>query len=139
MRELRLQVQVIKSVLRGNVNWEPDSLPPLQNHWEGFVCLVHGAFNSPMWPVKSLMALEERTVDYRELNKVMSPIQVAEPNIATMLDNLASHRNLANVFFSIPLAFRSQGQFAFPGRVKNRLFQSFLKAIYIALPYAMEW
>ena len=60
------------------------------------------------------------TVDYRELNKVTSPIHVAIPNIASQMDTLSREiktyhcvLDLANVFFSIPIAEELQDQFAF--------------------------
>lgn len=115
-----------------------------ESYWEDFVYLTHGAFNSPMWPIKSQMALEEWTVDYREVNKVVSPIHVAVPNSATTLDNLSTAleiyaiQDLANVFRIAPAA-GSQDQFAFTWRVNNGLSQCFLKAIYTAPPHVMEW
>lgn len=60
------------------------------------------------------------TVDHQELNKVVSTIHVAMPNIATSSDTLAMtlgvYRDvldLANDVSSISLAIESQDQFAF--------------------------
>lgn len=60
------------------------------------------------------------TVDYRGLNKVTPPTHVAVPNIVTFLDKLSRELetyqcvlDLANAFFSIPIAKESQDQFAF--------------------------
>ena len=60
------------------------------------------------------------TVDYRELNKVTLPIHVAIPNIASLMDMLSGEiktyhcvLDLANAFFSIPIAEELQDQFVF--------------------------
>lgn len=59
-------------------------------------------------------------MDFWKLNKVAPSIYVAVPNIATILDILATvlgrYRgvlDLANTFFSIPLATESQEQLTF--------------------------
>jgi len=59
------------------------------------------------------------TIDYRGLNKVMPPIHAAIPNTASFMDTLSREietyhcvLDLANAFFSIPIAKESQDQFA---------------------------
>jgi len=70
------------------------------------------------------------TVDYRELNKVTPPIHAAVPNIASLMDTLSRERktyhcvlDLANAFFSIPIAEESQDQFAFTWGGRQWTFQ----------------
>ena len=62
----------------------------------------------------------QMTVDYRELNKVTLLIHVAIPNIAFLMDTLSREietyhyiLDLANAFFSIPIAKEFEDQFAF--------------------------
>ena len=67
---------------------------------------AHSVFSSQVWPVEKPDGSGQMTVDYRELNKVMPPIHAAVPNIAAILDVLATvlgvyHAmlDLANAFF----------------------------------------
>lgn len=60
------------------------------------------------------------TVDYRELNEVMPPLHAAAPSIHDLMDHLTLRLgtyhyvvDLANAFFSIDIAPKSQEQFAF--------------------------
>ena len=81
---------------------------------------THSPFNPPVWPVRKPDSSWRMTVDYRELNKVTSPLHAAVPSIAAILDTL-SHElgtyhyvgDLANAFFSTDIAQESQEQFAF--------------------------
>ena len=59
-------------------------------------------------------------VDYTELNKVTLPVCAAVPNIASLMDALCREiktyhcvLDLANAFFSIPIAENLQDQFVF--------------------------
>uniref|UniRef100_A0A669QJR9 ribonuclease H n=1 Tax=Phasianus colchicus TaxID=9054 RepID=A0A669QJR9_PHACC len=70
------------------------------------------------------------TVDYRELNKVTPPVLVAVPDIASLMDTLNREiktyhcvLDLANAFFSIPIAEESQDQFAFTWGGRQWTFQ----------------
>ena len=70
------------------------------------------------------------TVDYRELNKVTLPVHAAIPNIAFLTDILSREiktyhcvLDLANAFFSIPVAEESQDQFAFTWGGRQWTFQ----------------
>ena len=73
-----------------------------------------------MWLVKRLDGSWCMTADYREVNKVISPMHAAAPSIAGMMDTL-SHEletyhyvvDLANPFFSIDIEQEGQEQFAF--------------------------
>jgi len=69
-------------------------------------------------------------VDYRELNKVMPPIHAAIPNTASLMDTLSREiktyhcvLDLADAFFSIPIAEESQDQFAFTWGGRQWTFQ----------------
>jgi len=69
-------------------------------------------------------------VDYRELNKVTLPIHAALPNIDSLADTLSKETktyhcvlDLADVFFSIPVAEESQDQFAFTWGGRQWTFQ----------------
>lgn len=82
----------------------------------GIIGFAHSAFNSPVLPDGSW----QMSMDSRETNKIMPPIHVAVPNIASTLGTLAMvlgvHHavlDLANARFSISLATESQDQFAF--------------------------
>ena len=81
---------------------------------------AHSLYNFPIWPVRKSHGTWRMTVDYRELNKVTPPIHAAVPNIASLMDALSREietyhcvLDLANAFFSIPIAKESQDKFAF--------------------------
>lgn len=74
------------------------------------------------------------TVDYRELNKVTPPIHTVVLNISTPLDALRRELEtyhcvleLANAFFSIPIAKELQDQFAFTWEDRQWTFQVLLQ------------
>ena len=65
-----------------------------------------------------------------ELNKVTPPIHAVVPNIASLMDTLSGEiktyhcvLDLANAFFSIPIAEESQDQFAFTWGSRQWTFQ----------------
>ena len=85
----------------------------------GIIKPAHSPFNSPVWPVRKPDGSWHKTVNYRELNKVTSPLHAAVPSIAALMDTL-SHElgtyyvlGLANAFFSTDIAQESLEQFAF--------------------------
>uniref|UniRef100_A0A669QJJ3 ribonuclease H n=1 Tax=Phasianus colchicus TaxID=9054 RepID=A0A669QJJ3_PHACC len=96
----------------------------------GIIRPAHSPYNSPIWPVRKTDGTWRMTVDYRELNKVTPPIHIAVPNIASLMDTLSREiktyhcvLDLANVFFSIPIAEESQDQFAFTWGGRQWTFQ----------------
>ena len=86
----------------------------------GIIKSIKSPFNSPVWPVKKPDSSWPMTVDYRELNKVTPPLHAAVPSLVALMDTLSHdlgmHHyvvDLANAFFSINIAQKSQEQFAF--------------------------
>ena len=80
------------------------------------------------------------TVDYRKLDKVMLPVHAAVANIASLMDRLSREiktyhcvLDLANAFFSIPIAEASQDQFVFTWGGRQWIFQV-LPQRYVHLP-----
>jgi len=79
--------------------------------------LAYSLYNSLYGQYKSTGRI---TVDYRALNKVTLSILAAISNIASQMDTLSREietyhcvLDLANTFFSIPIAEESEDQFAF--------------------------
>ncbi|KAK4825630.1 hypothetical protein QYF61_001415 [Mycteria americana] len=80
-------------------------------------------FNSPIWPVQKSNGEWRLTVDYRGLNKVMLLLHAAVPDMLELQYELESKAakwyatvDIANTFFSIPLAAECRPQFAFTCR-----------------------
>ncbi|RMC01107.1 hypothetical protein DUI87_22373 [Hirundo rustica rustica] len=80
-------------------------------------------FNSPIWPVHKSDGEWRLTVDYRALNKVTPPLSAAVPDMLELQYELESKAakwyatiDIANAFFSIPLAAECRPQFAFTWR-----------------------
>ncbi|RMC20506.1 hypothetical protein DUI87_01357 [Hirundo rustica rustica] len=101
---------------------------------QGVVSKTHSPFNSPIWPVRKSEGEWRLTVDYRALNEVKPPLSAAVPDMLELQYELESKAakwyatiDIANAFFSIPLAAECRPQFAFTWRgVKytwNRLSQ----------------
>ena len=70
------------------------------------------------------------TVDYKELNKDTLPVYLAVPIMASLMDTLSREiktyhcvLDLANAFFSIPIAEELQDQFVFMWEGKQWPFQ----------------
>jgi len=70
------------------------------------------------------------TVDYKELNKVTTPVRAAVPNLASLMDTVSREiktyhcvLDLANAFSSIPIAEQLQDWFAFTWGSRQRTFQ----------------
>lgn len=83
------------------------------------------------------------TVDCRELNNIITPIHVAQPNITTILGTLATVLGVSHAVLDLTKAFSwplSQ-KIDLPsyGRDNIRSFKCFPKITYIAPPYVMGW
>ena len=143
LRQRCISVRAVQAILRGHVKHEPICLPKqywitkvrqyrlLRGQDEisrtvqelekvGIIRPAHSPYNSPIRPVRKSDGTWRMMVDYSELNKVMPPIHAAIPNIASLMDTLSREiktyhcvLDLANVFFSIPIAEESQDRFAF--------------------------
>ncbi|RMC21029.1 hypothetical protein DUI87_01885 [Hirundo rustica rustica] len=90
---------------------------------QGVVSKTHSPFNSPIWPVRKSDGEWRLTVDYRALNEVTPPLSAAVPDMLELQYELESKAakwyatiNIANAFFSIPLAADCRPQFAFTWR-----------------------
>ncbi|RMC16235.1 hypothetical protein DUI87_08450 [Hirundo rustica rustica] len=90
---------------------------------QGVVSKTHSPFNSPIWPVCKSDGEWRLTVDYRALNEVTPPLSAAVPDMLELQYNLESKAakwyatiDIANAFFSIPLAAECRPQFAFTWR-----------------------
>ncbi|RMB91867.1 hypothetical protein DUI87_31729 [Hirundo rustica rustica] len=75
---------------------------------------------SPIWPVRKSSGEWRLTVDYRALNEVTPPLSAAVPDMLELQYELESKAakwyatiDIANAFFSIPLAAECRAQFAF--------------------------
>ncbi|GAB0209382.1 hypothetical protein GRJ2_003403900 [Grus japonensis] len=78
---------------------------------------------SPIWPVRKSNGEWRLTVDYRGLNEVTPPMSAAVPDMLELQYELESKAakwyatiDIANAFFSIPLAAECRPQFAFTWR-----------------------
>ncbi|RMB96038.1 hypothetical protein DUI87_27478 [Hirundo rustica rustica] len=90
---------------------------------QGVVRKTHSPFNSPIWPVRKSDREWRLTVDYRALNEVTPPLSAAGPDMLELQYELESKAakwyttiDIANAFFSIPLAAECRPQFAFRWR-----------------------
>ncbi|KAJ7415262.1 hypothetical protein BTVI_38838 [Pitangus sulphuratus] len=90
---------------------------------QGVVSKTHSPFNSPIWPVHKSDGEWRLTVDYRGLNEVTLPLSAAVPDMLELQYELESKTakwyatiDIANAFFSIPLAAECRPQFAFMWR-----------------------
>ncbi|RMC19562.1 hypothetical protein DUI87_03120 [Hirundo rustica rustica] len=87
---------------------------------QGVVSKARSPFNSPIWPVRKSSGEWRLTVDYRALNEVTPPLSAAVPDMLELQYELESKAakwyvtiDIANAFFSIPLAAECRAQFAF--------------------------
>ncbi|RMC14749.1 hypothetical protein DUI87_06923 [Hirundo rustica rustica] len=87
---------------------------------QGVVSKARSPFNSPIWPVRKSSGEWRLTVDYRSLNEVTPPLSAAVPDMLELQYELESKAakwyatiDIANAFFSIPLAAECRAQFAF--------------------------
>ncbi|RMC06348.1 hypothetical protein DUI87_15780 [Hirundo rustica rustica] len=90
---------------------------------QGVVSKTHSPFNSPIWPVHKSDGEWRLTVDYCALNEVTPPLSAAVPDMLELQYELESKAakwyatiDIANAFFSIPLAAECRPQFAFTWR-----------------------
>ncbi|RMC19687.1 hypothetical protein DUI87_03250 [Hirundo rustica rustica] len=90
---------------------------------QGVVSKTHSPFNSPIWPVRKSDGEWRLTVDYRALNEVTPLLSAAVPDMLELQYELESKAakwyatiDIANAFFSIPLAAECRPQFAFTWR-----------------------
>ncbi|KAF4798599.1 hypothetical protein TURU_062653 [Turdus rufiventris] len=90
---------------------------------QGVVSKTRSPFNSPIWPVRKSDGEWRLTVDYHALNEVTPPLSAAMPGMLELQYELESKAarwcaiiDIANAFFSIPLAAECRPQFAFTWR-----------------------
>ena len=105
-----------------------DSLIPIhqlicQLESQGVISKTRSPFNSPIWPVRKSPGEWRLTIDYRGLNEVTPPLSAAVPDVPELQYQLESKAakwyvtiDIANTFFSIPLAAECRPQFAFTWR-----------------------
>ena len=84
---------------------------------------THSPFNSPIWPVQKSNGEWRPSVDYRGLNEVTPLLSAAVLDMLELQYELESNAakwyatiDIANAFFSIPLAAECRPQFAFTWR-----------------------
>ncbi|KAK4806727.1 hypothetical protein QYF61_007525 [Mycteria americana] len=99
-----------------------DSLIPIHELIR-VISKTRSPFNSPIWPVRKSNGEWRLTVDYRGLNEVTLPLSAAVPDMLELQYELESKAakwyatiDIANAFFSIPLAAECRPQFAFTWR-----------------------
>ncbi|KAK4806966.1 hypothetical protein QYF61_027333 [Mycteria americana] len=90
---------------------------------QGVISKNRSLFNSPIWPVRKSNGEWRLTVDYRGLNEVTPLLSAAVPDMLELQYELESKAakwyatiDIANAFFSIPLAAECRPQFAFTWR-----------------------
>ncbi|GAB0208282.1 hypothetical protein GRJ2_003293900 [Grus japonensis] len=105
-----------------------DSLVPIhklirQLEGQGVISRTHSPFNSPIWPVRKSNGEWRLTVDYRGLNEVTPPMSAAVPDMLELQYELESKAakwyatmDIANAYFSIPLAAECRPRCAFTWR-----------------------
>ena len=129
---LRVEEQQVpvatRTVHRRQYRTNRDSLAPIhelihQLESQGVISKTHSPFNSPIWPVQKSDGAWRLTVDYRGLNEVTPPLSAAVPDMLELQYELQSKAakwyatiDIANAFFSIPLAAECRPQFAFTWR-----------------------
>ncbi|OWK62569.1 Gag-Pol polyprotein [Lonchura striata] len=101
---------------------------------QGVVSKTHSPFNSPIWPVRKTEGEWRLTVDYRALNEVTPPLSAAVPDMLELQYELESKAvkwytatDIANAFFSVPLAAECRPQFAFSPTICHGLIQTALE------------
>ena len=102
-----------------------DSLLPIlqlirQLESQGAITKTRSPFNSPIWPVRKSSGEWRLTIDYSGLNEVTPPLNAAVPDMLELQYQLESKvdkwyvtNDIANAFFSIPLAAVCRPQFTF--------------------------
>ncbi|GAB0208641.1 hypothetical protein GRJ2_003329800 [Grus japonensis] len=129
LRDKEQQVPIAMTV----VHWwqyrtNHDSLIPIhklnyQLESQGVISRTRSPLNSPIWPVRKSNGEWRLTVDYGGLNEVTSLLSAAVPDMLELQYELESKAakwyatsDIANAFFSIPLAAECRPQFAFTWR-----------------------
>ena len=117
-----------KTVHRQQYHTNRDSLLPIQKlihqlESQGVISKTHSPFNSPIWPVCKASGEWRLMVDYRGLNEVTPSLSAAVLDMLELQYELESKAakwyattDIANAFFSIPLATECRPQFAFTWR-----------------------
>ncbi|GAB0210190.1 hypothetical protein GRJ2_003484800 [Grus japonensis] len=129
---LRVEEQQVPTttttVHRQQYHTNRDSLVPIhklihQLEGQGVISRTHSPFNSPRWPVRKSNGEWRLTVDYCGLNEVTLPMSAAVPDMLELQYELESKaakwyatNDIANAFFSIPLAAECRPHFAFTWR-----------------------
>ncbi|GAB0204042.1 hypothetical protein GRJ2_002869800 [Grus japonensis] len=90
---------------------------------QGVISRTRSPFNSPIWPVWKSNGEWRLTVGYRGLNEVTIPMSSVMPDMLELQYDLESKAakwyatiDIANAFFSIPLAAECRPRFAFTWR-----------------------
>ncbi|KAK4810781.1 hypothetical protein QYF61_008753 [Mycteria americana] len=90
---------------------------------QGVISKTRSPFNSPIWPVRKSNGEWRLTVDYRGLNEVTLLLSADVPDMLELQYELESKAakwyatiDIANAFFSIPLAAECRPQFALTWR-----------------------
>jgi len=90
---------------------------------QAVISKTHSPFNSPTWPVRKSTGEWRLTIDYRGLNDITPPLSAAMPDMLEVQCQLESKAakwyatfDIANAFFSIPLAAECRPQFSFTWR-----------------------
>ncbi|GAB0205773.1 hypothetical protein GRJ2_003042900 [Grus japonensis] len=116
------------TVHRRQYRTNQDSLIPIhklihQLESQGVISRTRSPFNSPIWPVQKSNGEWRLTVGYRGLNEVTLSLSAAMPDMLELHYELESKAakwyvtiDIANAFFSIPLAAECRPQFAFTWR-----------------------
>ncbi|KAK4806759.1 hypothetical protein QYF61_005555 [Mycteria americana] len=125
---LRVEEQQSISHNDSQYHTNQDSLVPINelNHQlesQGVISKTRSPFNSPTWPVQKSDGEWRLTVDYCGMNKVTPLLSAAIPDMLDLQYELESKASkwydttdIANAFFSIPLAAECRPQFAFMWR-----------------------
>ena len=103
---------------RGSLIPLHELIPLLES--EGVVRKTHSPFNSPIWPVQKSNGEWRLTVVYHGLHEVAPTLSAAVPVMLEFQYKLESKAakwyattDIANTFFSIPLASECRPQFSF--------------------------
>lgn len=99
------------------------SFPICQLESQGMISKTCSPFNSSIWPVWKASGERRLAVDYHGVNEVTPLLSAAVLDMLELQYELESNAvrwhattDIANAFFSIPLAAKCRPQFAFTGR-----------------------
>ncbi|KAK4807223.1 LOW QUALITY PROTEIN: hypothetical protein QYF61_024343 [Mycteria americana] len=129
LRAAEQQVPIaITTVHRRQYCTNRDSLIPIHElihrlESQGVISKTRSPFNSPIWPVRKSNGEWRLTVHYHGLNEVTPLLSAAVPDMLELQYELESKAakwyatsDIANAFFSIPLAAECRPQFVFTWR-----------------------